>query len=121
MKKIVYTILSLSPALTLAAEGTFNVGYFDNILDLIKRITKAGVPILFAAAVIIFFYTILRYILAAGEKPEDASKRRGAIVWSLIAIAVMASVWGLVAFLQNIFGVSSTGGTNINPPTINGL
>ncbi len=121
MKKIVYTILSLSPALTLAADNSFNVSYFDSIVDFIKRTTAKLIPTLFGVAVIFFFWSMISFIRSAGNKPEDAKKAKDGIVWSVIAIAVMASIWGIVAFLGNIFGVNTSGGGSIQPPSVTGL
>jgi hypothetical protein len=122
MKKIVYTILYLSPALTLAqTTKSFNTGYFETIVTSIKKIVKDLIPVFFAVAIIFFFWSMIKFIQNAGSNPAKAGEAKMGIVWSLVAIAVMASVWGIVAFLGGIFGVNTSGGGTIQPPTVTGL
>lgn len=120
MKKIAYTILSLSPALTLAQNSGFNTSYFQNILVLTQNIVRALIPIAFGLALVYFFYGVAKYVLTATSDAKKASEAKAGIVYAVVAIAIMASVWGLVAFLQNIFGVTNAGPGTL-PTTIPGL
>ncbi len=121
MKKIAYTILSISPALTLAQNASFNTTYFQSILTLAKDVIRAAIPLAFGLALVYFFYGVAKYILNASSDAASAKKGKDTIIYGIIAIAVIASVWGLVAFLQNIFGVSSVGAPSTLPTSIPGL
>jgi hypothetical protein len=65
------------------------------------------VPLLITAAVVVFMWGVVQYILNA----DDSTKRsegRSFIVWGLVALFVIVSVWGLVAVLQNTFGLTGS-------------
>lgn len=70
------------------------------------------VPILIGLALIFFFVGVIRYIYTAG-KP----KFRNGMVWSLVALFVLVSVWGILRILQNsLLGGSGTQGGTQNAP-----
>jgi hypothetical protein len=58
--------------------------------------------LLFALALVYFLYGVLQYIRKGGD--EDSQREaRSMMIFGIIAIAVMVSVWGLVNFLTNSF------------------
>src|SRR3990167_10734729 len=76
-----------------------------NIVTPIGRIINLLIPIVFALALLFFFWGLAQYILASG----DASKLeegRNKMVWGVVALFVMASVWGLVRFIQTEFKIT---------------
>ncbi len=91
------TTLFLTPFLALAAPSNFPelVGLFIFYINLI-------IPLIIALAVLGFFWGVAQYILASKDtsKIQDARKM---ILWSLIAIFVMTSVWGILRVLANTF------------------
>ena len=76
------------------------------------------VTIVFVLAILIFGWGIVRFISAAGDA-EKIKKAKSMIVWGVIGIAVLASVFGLISFLQDYFGVGAGGG-NIVVPGVTG-
>jgi len=114
MKKVIITALVLAPSLVLAQS-------LSNIQTLIRSIgdlVEIALPIVVALGLIGFFWGLVKYIFAQGneEAKTDAKK---IMLWGVIALFVMVSVWGLVKFLGTAFGISQ-GGT-IDLPTIPGL
>jgi len=65
------------------------------------------VTILFVLAIAVFAWGIVKMILAAGD-PEKVKEARGIIIWGVIAIAVLASLFGLVTYLRTVFGVDAS-------------
>ena len=65
------------------------------------------VTILFVLAIAVFAWGIVKMILAAGD-PEKVKEARGIIIWGVIAIAVLASLFGLVTYLRTVFGVDGS-------------
>jgi hypothetical protein len=54
---------------------------------------------------VFFFWGIADFILRAGdEKSRSEGKRR--ILWSMIAIFVFSSIWGIIRFLADVIGVN---------------
>jgi len=100
----------LSPVFVFAQGGDLQ-GVATNIFDVIKAL----IPIVFALALLYFFWGLAKYILAAGN---EASKQdgKGIMIWGIIALFVMVSVWGLVKILQATFNISDS--ENITLPAV---
>ena len=63
-------------------------------------LVKYVVPLLVALAVVGFIYGIIQYFLY----PDNEEKRKNGksfMLWGLIALFVMVSIWGLVGILSN--------------------
>lgn len=102
MKFVKLSIVSASlfPLLAFAQQD------LDGIIDLIDRILGAIVPIVLTLALIYFMWGLVQYITSAG----DETKRKDGkwmMLWGIIALFVMVSVWGLVSTLGNIVGVDA--------------
>jgi len=102
MKKII-SIVSLYafPLLTFAA-----VESFENLVGVINEILNKILPIIIAIAVIYFVYNALMYMIAADEERKGEAKSK--MIYGIVALFVMVSVWGLVEILSGTFGF--TGG-----------
>jgi hypothetical protein len=115
MKKLLYGALAFAPLVASAqALNTVNT----NIIVPISHAINLLIPVAFGLAILFFFYGVARYILSAGD-PKNAAAGKSIMIYGVIAIAVMASVWGLVIYLQNTLGVSNT--TSVPTPTVQGL
>lgn len=111
MKKL-YAGLSLAlltPALALAQIGSdSDLGGARTFVESLGEIVNLLIPIAFAAALLFFFWGLAKYILAAGnEEAKEAGKN--IMIWGVLALFVMASVWGLVAFIGDFLGVEQGG------------
>jgi len=92
----------------------------DSIFGKINSVLSSIVPILLTLALIYFFWGLVKYIMSAGE--ESARKDgKWMMIWGIIALFVMVSVWGLVATVGNITGVGSVDApdTDLIPPSLN--
>jgi len=87
------------PFSTLAASKINEI--LTNAQDTLNIILR----ILMTLAVVIFIWGIVRMIAAAGNATA-IKQAKGILLWGVIGIAVMASMTGIVAFLQTYFGVS---------------
>jgi hypothetical protein len=116
MKKFIYAALSFAPALAFAQQA--NLSGLSNLVSQIGQIIGKLIPILFALALVYFFWGLIQYIRGAGD-PKKAAEGKSIMIWGVIAIAVMVSVYGLIAWLQSTLGLQ-TGGS-ITLPTVPGL
>lgn len=103
MKKIIYSALAFAPALALAQ--TPNTAGLTAIVTFIANTVRTLIPVAFGLAVLYFFYGIAKYVSSAGD-PKKADEGKSIMIYGVIAIAVMASIWGLVGWLQNLFGAN---------------
>ncbi len=114
MKKVIYGVLALAPAMSFAQNTTG----LTNIVTFIQSTVRSLIPIMFGLAIVYFFWGLIKYIRSAGD-PKAASEGKSIMIYGVIAIAVMASIWGIVAWLQGTLGVGT--GTTGSPPTVIGL
>ena len=71
---------------------------------------KVVVSIVFTLALIMFAWGIVKLITAAGD-PEKLKAAKGHIIWGIIGMTVLASLFGLITFLQTYFGITGQSGT----------
>jgi uncharacterized membrane-anchored protein len=90
--------------------GCPRAGNINNITDFINFFTctlmRAVVPLLVSLAVAGFVYGIIKYFL----NPENEEKRKEGktfMVWGLIALFVIVSIWGIVRIFSNSFGTGN--------------
>ncbi|OHA46993.1 MAG: hypothetical protein A2541_01065 [Candidatus Taylorbacteria bacterium RIFOXYD2_FULL_36_9] len=71
----------------------------------IAGILKPIVPLLIGLAVVLFIYGVLTLILSEGGEKQKEGKQY--MIWGIVGIFVMISVWGLVAILQDTFKLNT--------------
>jgi hypothetical protein len=64
------------------------------------------IPFLFTLATAAFIWGIIQFFLNP-ENEEGRSKGKSFMLWGLIALFVMVSMWGLVGVIGNTFGVKT--------------
>lgn len=101
--------LFLIPTVTFAAgvnagDITQGIGTLATIINkFTSDIVKAVGALLMAGAVVIFFYGIVEYILGVREgSPDKIKKGNDSIMWGVVALFVMFSIYGIIKFGQNI-------------------
>ena len=83
----------------MADSGTFSEG----VQWAIDFLQGAVVPLLLALGLVYFLWGVVKYVTAGGN--EDKMKEgRSLVVYGIIALFVMISVFGLVRILTNTFG-----------------
>jgi hypothetical protein len=117
MKKNIntYSLLILSifiPSVSFAAlEGVVTlVTDFKNVINLI-------IPTLFALALVYFFWGVGQFILhdAGNDKTREDGKKK--ILWGIIALFILASIFGIVAWISSTLGVGSGSSSPNNNPS----
>ena len=110
-KKVILFISLLSlPSVLYAAPTTLK-----DLFILIAQLFNAIIPVLVALAMLYFFWGVSKLIL---YNDNEQKRREGinTVIWGLIALFVIVSVWGLVfVFTQTFFGVSGVPGYNLLP------
>lgn len=76
------------------------------------------IGVLVAAALLVFFWGLAKFIFRVGgdEKAVEGGKRL--MIWGLIALFVMISVWGIVRFMQNQLNLPLPSSSPITPPPV---
>lgn len=77
-----------------------------SLTDLINWFTctlvNSVIPLLFALALAGFVYGIIKYFLNP-ENEEQKKAGKNFMIWGIVAIFVMVSIWGLVGLLSGTF------------------
>ena len=96
-------------------QGQVNGGALLQLLSLAQEIMSRLVPFAVGAAVLVFFWFLILFIV----KSSDATARKGYLQgmgFSILALFVMVSIWGIIGLLGSIVGVNQGG--NIPIPGI---
>ncbi len=105
MKKIIAFALTFSPIAALAAP-------LENINQVASRATQIGnliIQLAIALAVVWIIVAVVRYFIAGGE--EGRNKGRDAIVYGVIGLFIILSIWGLVFILTQSFSTRNAAPT----------
>lgn len=83
------------------------------IIGLFTNIGLALIPFLGAIAFLAFVWGIARFIKSAGNEKEIKDSKN-LIIWGIVGIFILVTVWGIIYFLQGEFGFK-TGDTPLIP------
>ncbi|MEI6345864.1 MAG: hypothetical protein WCO79_01365 [bacterium] len=110
------------PVFVFAADATAlnsNKG-IGGLARLFGQILDWAVPTLIACAVVYFLYGVLLYVIM-GDDEEKKEKAKSTILYGIVGIFVMVSVFGLVKLVQNTFTGSIDSNASLTPPSLSGL
>lgn len=107
MKKI----LALVPFLpsVAAAQQVTSQAPITNFDSLVLKLTQMGnvfIELLIAFAVIWIIFNAVRFIIASDDSKR--SEYRNSILWGIVGLFVILSIWGLVRILTNTFRTDNT-------------
>src|SRR3989338_9992259 len=100
----------LLPAMA-SAQTVFNVlGVFTSLLN--------GLMVLFITlAIVVFFWGLIKYIFNREGGEKEGSAGASLMLWGIIALTVMVSIWGIIALLRITFNVQRNDPSVPQPPT----
>lgn len=79
---------------------------FQGLLDYGTCIIgKSIIPFIFALAVVMFIWGAVKFFIINADEEAKRAQGKQFMIWGIIALAVMVSVWGLVAILGNTFNL----------------
>jgi hypothetical protein len=79
----------------------------SNTNDLIQRLVGIGNVIIYLLMALAFIYIIwqtVMYFIKSKEGDESRKESGKNIIWGIIGLAIIMSIWGLVNILLNTFG-----------------
>ncbi len=111
MKKIIATLAVFLPAIASAQAIT-------DVNSLTYKLTNIGnvvIEILIAFAVIWIIFNAVRFIMVGSGSPEERTALRTTILWGIVGLFVILSIWGLVRILTNTFRTDTNAPVNQYP------
>lgn len=115
MKKFLISTVAVAGAIlpTLAAAQGSQAGQnLLGIINLANNIINRLIPFVIALTVLVFLWGVFKFVLSTDA--DSRSEARGYMIWGIIALFVMVSVWGLVNILVNGLQLNNQAP---NPPT----
>lgn len=118
-------VITLMPLVALAqsgasgarATGGGTLGPISNLFQsFINFINDILIPLVFALAILVFFWGIFYYFILGGGDDGKREQGRQLMLWAIIGFVVMASIYGIVAIISQGLGIA--GVNNINVPTV---
>jgi hypothetical protein len=115
MRKSIVLVLSAVGTVALpmlaSAQGIVSTTPQQGIIGLIQFANTAlnDVMVLFITlAIVVFFWGLVRYIMTNNAGGEGRAQALSIIFYSIIAIFIMVSIWGVIHLLQATFGVNNS-------------
>ncbi|MCX6755493.1 MAG: hypothetical protein NT068_03055 [Candidatus Nomurabacteria bacterium] len=95
-------IKNLFAACVLTPPNTFK----SFVEYIICNINKSVIPLIISLAVTMFVWGIIQYLVGANEEVKR-EKGKYFMLWGIIGLMVMISVWGLVRVFGSTIGVQN--------------
>ncbi len=102
--------LSAAPFLAFAATGVNGIFL---LLTQASSLINQLLPFIISLTVLVFLWGILLYVVSGADE-EKRREARSFMLWGIIALFVMVSVWGLVNILKT--SIPGLDNTPINAP-----
>ncbi len=83
-----------------------DLSFFGNLIAGVGGIVRMLPPILLGIAVVIFFYFLIKYLIAGKNDPKDRAGALKGLLYSLLAIFIMVALWGIIAFFGDALGIN---------------
>jgi hypothetical protein len=115
MKRFIGVLAAL---FVLPLFASAQLGEIGNLVGQIGSIIDLLLPIVVAIALLAFFWGLAKFIFAAGDESAKEQGKR-IMIWGIVALFVIVSVWGLVNFLGDATGVGQD--TLDQVPTVPGI
>ncbi|MFA5997502.1 MAG: hypothetical protein WC791_03375 [Candidatus Paceibacterota bacterium] len=113
MKKVIAFGALFAPFIALAqvSAGAKDV---SGLVAFLRDLLNIATTLILAAAVVYFLWNVFGFVMSAGD-PAKRAEKQGGIIYGVIGIAVMVSIWGLVNFLTQTAHLNTT---SVAPPTL---
>lgn len=106
-KKLINIVLMSQIAFPL-----FALADIGTVINNFTGYAYAAINFLLVLATLVFLWGIIKYITAGGDSGK-IGEARSYILWGLVGLAVMGSVWALTSYILNVFSIN--GGTGNIP------
>lgn len=109
MKKLLITLSLGASTLAVAfAQSSAPAQNLKALIATVQSIVNQLLPLSVGLAVVAFFFGLVMFIIKGREGSEHA-KWLQFMGMSILALFVMVSIWGLVAFIGGVFSITSGG------------
>jgi hypothetical protein len=95
----IFFLTILTPNISFAQTS----GGISGVISKISELLSEALPVLVALGVVYFIWGVIQYFIADSEEAKNTGKDR--IIYGIIGLAVVISVWGLVYLITETFNL----------------
>lgn len=77
---------------------------FSSLIKVFLDLIKLAIPVVAGLALLVFFWGLAKFIARVGGDEKAVKEGRDLMFWGILALFVMVSFWGIMAFLSGQFG-----------------
>ncbi len=93
-----------------SSVGQVNGGPLLQLLAMAQTIVSRLVPFMIGLAVLAFFWFLIKFIWKGSDDAKAHDDGMKGMGYSILALFVMVSIWGIISALGSMLGVSQGGG-----------
>lgn len=101
--------LIFAPLITLAQLTSGNTGELGRFgVKILNFIQGTLVPFVFAVALLAFIYGMYLFFIQGGGEEDSRKEGKKYLLWSIVALVMMVSIWGIVSMIAGGLGFDNT-------------
>ena len=101
VETLIFSSLLLTPLMASAAPRSLS-----ELLEIFAKPILMITPIVISASLLVFFWGMAKFIYSTGNK-IDLELAKKLMIWGVIALFVMTSVWGIIRIFTDTLGDES--------------
>ncbi len=101
LKKIATVVALFSPLMAYSATSAT----FGDVVSKVTATIALLIPVLIGVALAYFIYGVVKFISAGADGKKEA---KDTIIYGIVGLFAIVSVWGLVKLLQTTFNITPT-------------
>ncbi|MDP3763843.1 MAG: hypothetical protein Q8Q92_04385 [bacterium] len=81
---------------------------FSDLIKIFLDLIQVVIPVIAGLALLVFFWGLFKFILRVGGDEKAVTEGKSLMIWGLIALFVLVSIWGIMRFLSGELGFGTT-------------
>ncbi|MBI2673725.1 MAG: hypothetical protein HYX23_00370 [Candidatus Zambryskibacteria bacterium] len=87
---------------------------FKDLADIFIDLIRTALPVVAGFALLVFFWGLAKFIFRIGGDEKAVGEGKKLMIWGLVALFILLSLMGILAFLYRDFGF----GRPFGPPLL---
>lgn len=88
---------------------TASLSNLTGLVSQVKGVVDALIPLAVGVGVVAFFWYLIKFIMQGGQSADAKAASMKGMGYSILAIFVMVSIWGIVGLLGGMLGIGQGG------------